>query len=87
MRKLSVAVATASLLVAGCGDPGDASKEGAAASEATEVAVPVADADTSAGPDSNAADAKMAAPAEGVANSAAEEDDKGGDPGIKSQQH
>lgn len=85
MRKLSVAVVTASLLVAGCGNPGDAAKDGAAASEATEVAAPVADADTSAGLDANAADAKMAAPAESDANSAAEEDDKGGDPGIKSQ--
>jgi outer membrane murein-binding lipoprotein Lpp len=85
MRKLSVAVATASLLVAGCGNPGDAAKNGTAASEATEVAPPVADADTAAAPEANAADAKMAPPAEADANSAAEEDDRGGDPGIKSQ--
>jgi outer membrane murein-binding lipoprotein Lpp len=49
MRKFTVAVATASLLVAGCGNPGEASKDEAAAPETTE------------------------------------DDDKGGDPGIKAK--
>jgi hypothetical protein len=84
MRKFTVAVATASLLVAGCDNPGEASKDGAAASEAAEVTGPVADADTAAGADGNAADAKMVG-SDASANSTAEEDDKGGDPGIKAQ--
>jgi hypothetical protein len=82
---LALAVASATLAIAGCSNPDGASKDEATAEAGNET---TADANAAAGAEGNAADAKMAGSeasadnATGEGNEAAD-DDKGGEPGVK----